>query len=273
MKITKEIAECVGLWLAEGNNKCNNEITFTNNSFELISLFDKVISSMFDAPNKRIYVYSAKGQEITKAISSFSIIKYYSDERARKPYFIWRLASVKLMKAWKDIVAETLSQSKFYADILRGFFAGEGNVKTGSHANRTLRIAQKYEKEWISNILNALGISYYFEPGHRQYVVVGKWNWDIFAQHTLADLHPLKKERFWSVYNSFKQAHYSKRFMHKQIMSDLRTPRTASWLSVKYNRTHARVFDVLSDLKYEGKIDHKRVGHTNYWYQLAIDKS
>ena len=39
MKINKkEIAECVGLWLAEGDNKTTAEVTFTNNCFELINI-------------------------------------------------------------------------------------------------------------------------------------------------------------------------------------------------------------------------------------------
>ena len=39
--MSKEIAQSVGLWLAEGDSKSCNEITFTNNCFELIKLFDK----------------------------------------------------------------------------------------------------------------------------------------------------------------------------------------------------------------------------------------
>ena len=34
---TSEIAECVGLWLAEGDNKTRMEITFTNNCLFLIN--------------------------------------------------------------------------------------------------------------------------------------------------------------------------------------------------------------------------------------------
>ncbi len=36
-----QLAECVGLWLAEGDNKSRGEITFTNNCYELIKHFSQ----------------------------------------------------------------------------------------------------------------------------------------------------------------------------------------------------------------------------------------
>ena len=39
----KEMSECVGLWLAEGDSKTKSEVTFTNNCFELIIHFHKVV--------------------------------------------------------------------------------------------------------------------------------------------------------------------------------------------------------------------------------------
>ena len=38
----KEIAECVGLWLAEGDKKTSAEVTFTNNCMELIIFFHPI---------------------------------------------------------------------------------------------------------------------------------------------------------------------------------------------------------------------------------------
>jgi len=38
-----KIAQCVGLWLAEGDRKSNHELTFTNNSKELIKFFHNAI--------------------------------------------------------------------------------------------------------------------------------------------------------------------------------------------------------------------------------------
>jgi len=52
MEITKELVECVGLWLAEGDNKTNQEITFTNNCLELILFFQENISNVYFGKNK-----------------------------------------------------------------------------------------------------------------------------------------------------------------------------------------------------------------------------
>ena len=267
MKITSEIAEVVGLWLAEGNNKCNNEITFTNNCYDLVLYFDSILSKLFNIPNKRLYIYSAPNQKFPD-LSSFSIVRSYQDIRATKPYFIWRVASVKLMKDWKLLVEETMKHSENFPHVLRGYFAGEGNIKTGTHSNRVLRIAQKHEEEWISNILDMLGITYLFERSHRQYNISGKWNWDIFAEHKLADLHPIKKDKFWRTYLSFKQQHYPHLYLHLKIISELDVPRTASWLAKRCGRSQDRVSEVLSELKRNGKVTESRVGHTNHWCRL-----
>ncbi len=265
MEITREIAECVGLWLAEGNNKCNNEITFTNNSYELILHFDEVLSSIFDTPNKRLYIYSAEGHNLNFATSSFLIVKYYNDNRANKPYFIWRLASVKMMKLWKELVSGTLSNSNYYADILRGFFAGEGSVKTGSHSNRTLRIAQKCEKPWINEILGHLGISYSFFQKNRSYDISGGWNWKVFAKHKLADLHPDKKARFWTAYSNFKQEHYENHHLRNNLLSDLTNPTTAKSLALKYKRSASRITEVLCELRKLKIVKNFRVQSNDYW--------
>ena len=53
----KKIAECVGLWLAEGDNKSNREITFTNNEFSLIELFHKTIQKLFSNYTFNINIY------------------------------------------------------------------------------------------------------------------------------------------------------------------------------------------------------------------------
>ncbi|MBD3354819.1 hypothetical protein GF361_02445 [Candidatus Woesearchaeota archaeon] len=60
MQITKEIVECAGLWLAEGDKKCNNEINFSNNEFSLIKFFDKNVRELFKDYqfNVRIYIYT-----------------------------------------------------------------------------------------------------------------------------------------------------------------------------------------------------------------------
>ena len=197
----KSIAECVGLWLAEGDTKCQNEITFTNNELGLIIKFHSTLMQVFSpySFNTRIYVYTPNNDNIRIPIK-VDVIRYYKDKRANKPYFIWRLASVKIHKEWMKLVNSIKRDPTLYKYLLRGIFAGEGNIKTGSHNNRTLRIAQ-LEDSLFEKILNFLKIKYSYSPRERSYIITSKNNWDIFAQNKLADLHQIKKKKFWSSYS------------------------------------------------------------------------
>ena len=167
-----EIAECIGLWLAEGDKRCNNEINFSNNCFNLIKQFHKVIILLFKKYkfNIRIYIYTKYGEKVDIPIKKCKINRYI-DKQATRPYFIWRLASVELNKKWKKIVKEISGNKKYYADFLRGFFAGEGNIKTGSHNNRTIRISQGKPLELIESILKHFKIDYKYSPRERSYVI------------------------------------------------------------------------------------------------------
>ena len=139
----EKLAECVGLWLAEGDRKTLYEITFTNNCWDLINLFHKTVSSLFGHLKLkiRIYVYNPSiGNHKVKLANAKA--RFYLDKRANQTYYIWRLASTKIVEEWKGRVQTITGNHQYYASILRGFFAGEGNIKTGSHSNRTIRIAQ-----------------------------------------------------------------------------------------------------------------------------------
>ena len=62
----KQIAECVGLWLAEGSTTSKSEITFTNNCLDLIDLFHKTMNDLFknDKFNqKRLTIMFKAGKE------------------------------------------------------------------------------------------------------------------------------------------------------------------------------------------------------------------
>ena len=145
-----EIAECVGLWLAEGDNKTKYEITFTNNCWELIELFFTRILELFKGYrfNPRIYVYSPDEHCYPLFCPGF-VIKNYIDKRATRTYFIFRIASVELVKIWKKLVDDYTYYGKYSSDILRGFFAGEGNLKSSSHNSKMIRIAQKEPKPFV----------------------------------------------------------------------------------------------------------------------------
>ncbi len=262
----KREAECVGLWLAEGGNKSKSEITFTNNCLGLVDLFKKTINEIFKdcSYNQRIYVYSKTGKKI-KVPYDDCVIKYYAHERATKPFFIYRIASVKLIGKWREIVNKSLNLKEFYPYVLRGFFAGEGNIKEVSHNSRVLRIAQKERKEFIDVILKDLGIKFSFNSKGRSYEIHGKPMWDIFANLKLADLHPHKKRRFWEVYNHFKEEHYETNFLINNILPILNKPITTKKISQIFNRSPARITDVLVELKKQDKVNNFRIRSVDYW--------
>jgi len=260
------VAECVGLWLAEGDSKTKNEITFTNNCYELVELFSNTIRKVFNNHkfNTRVYVYSKDGSRINFPLIGCKF-KYYKHSRATKPYLIFRIASVQMIKEWKNIIEINLKKRELYVDILRGFFAGEGNIHTGKRSVRIIRISQSYQKEFIDRILNELGIKFTFYTGNRNYVISGKSNWDIFAKLKIADLHPQKKEKFWQTYSNFKEDHYKKNFLLNKIPSLLDNPFTSKQLAKKLNRSPARISEVLVKLKKEGKVKNFRIRSVDYW--------
>jgi hypothetical protein len=262
----EQIAECVGLWLAEGSTTSKREITFTNNCIDLIDLFHQIMNLLFKdySFNQRVYIYSKNGEKILLPYSN-CIFKYYIHKRATKPYYIFRIASVKIIEKWNQIVLEKLDKKIFYPSILRGFFAGEGNVKEGKRSVRVLRISQAIPKEFINNMLNELNITYNFTSSNRMYNISNKTNWDIFAKYKLADLHPAKKERFWRLYNSYKQVHYDNNYLIKEVYNILDQPKTSRQLSTLFKRSFSRIQDVLILLKKKGKIKNFRVRSIDYW--------
>lgn len=269
----KKIAECVGLWLAEGDSKSRNEITFTNNCWELVELFHENVSKLFTKYNPKIniYVYNPVKEKIKVPLEKVQV-RHYIDKRATKPYYIWRLASVDLVKQWKKIIEESKNKKDLYRDILRGFFAGEGNIKTGSHKNRTIRISQGKPSKFIELILTQLQISYKYSLKERSYVITSKMNWDKCAESKIADLHPIKKLKFWEIYNSYKEEHYKHNYLRDNIPKELREPCTTLQLALKYKRSPARLYDILDYLKKSGKINNFRIKSKDYWILNSENK-
>ena len=82
MKITKNLLYCIGLWLAEGDSTSTAELTFTNNSLELVLFFEMTIKEIYDGSNQpRLYVYSATSIKYFEVLQGFKTIKYYKDLR------------------------------------------------------------------------------------------------------------------------------------------------------------------------------------------------
>ena len=264
-KLNKEVAECVGLWLAEGDDKCNNEITFTNNELELVRHFDKYIRNTFydSIARVRLYIYTPDGIEIEAPIK-VDVVRNYTDKRANKPYYIWRMASVKLNKEWKYIVSLYVANKDCYPDILRGFFAGEGSLKSTSHNSRSVMIAQK-KYDFLEFMLRNLNIDFNYNEGNRSYFITHWDNWDKLAKIKIADLHSIKKEKFWRIYNEFKERHYKSHHIRNNLLQMLIVPHMTSELAVKFDRTEARIQDVLMDLKSKGVINNFKCGLKTYW--------
>ncbi len=199
-------------------------------------------------------------------------INYYIDNRATKPYFIYRIASTKLVSLWKDLVNKVIDEKRFNKYILRGFFAGEGNLKDGSHSHRTIRLAQGKPNELIENILKFYGFKSSYNKNERSYIISGKWNWDILAKIKIADLHPIKKEKFWRMYKNYKEIHYPDHYLKENISIILKKSYTSSELSKKFKRSQARIYDILFFLKSEGKVKNFRVNSKCYWILTKQNK-
>ena len=271
---TQEIAECVGLWLAEGDSKTKGEITFTNNSFPLVKYFSKIILQIFKDYHlkPRIYVYSPNKEKVNVPLKHVQI-NYYMDERARKPYYLFRTASVKAVVEWHNLVQEITQKKKFYTSILRGFFAGEGNIKNiKNHNQRVIRIAQKQPYELIGRLLKYHNIEYRFSYYERAYVISGIWNWKRLAAINIAELHPIKNEKFWKVYESYKEIHFPNNHIRKNIMQFLIRPYTSLELAQIFNRSHARLQEILILLKNEGMLQRYKIGSKAYWIRTDQKK-
>ncbi|MBL7206609.1 MAG: hypothetical protein ISS36_03350 [Candidatus Aenigmarchaeota archaeon] len=61
------------------------------------------------------------------------------------------------------------------------------------------------------------------------------------------------------------EIHYPKLFLKKSVFSELDKPKTTRYLSKKFNRSFARIQDVLIDMKKEGKVKNYRVYNRDFW--------
>ena len=200
--------------------------------------------------NPRIYIYSPNNKYPKIKLDGIKIKKYV-DKRATKLYCIWRVASVELVKVWKSLVVENSSKEENYSSILRGFFAGEGNIKYNSNCSqRVIRISQEKRNELIERILNHYKISFKFETRERIYVIWNIFNWRKLSDIKIADLHPEKKEKFRKTFEGFKEEHYSPNYLKESLPKRLKNGfSTTAKLAKEYRRSQARISEVLVNLK------------------------
>ena len=254
--------------MAEGDTKTKREITFTNNLPELIIFFHNTIKNNFDIKNQpRIYVYSSsKNKKIVLPVGV--IHKFYTDRRAKKPYFIYRIAGVKFIEKWHKIVNEFTQKPEFFQFILQGVFAGEGNIKfIESSRSRVVRIAQGKPDQLLEKILTHFQIDFKFSNIERSYVISGRFNLEKLAKLNISVLNAIKKKKFEKMLASYKQRHYPKNFLKKEIYSSLLIPHTSLQLSKRFDRSQARITRVLCSLRKEKKVMYFRVRSKSYWIQ------
>jgi hypothetical protein len=260
-----KLAECVGLWLAEGDNKSDYEITITNNCKDIIYYFHSFMNSTFQKIRPRIYIYKTDKDNFEKFELDNVRYRYYKDNRANKTYYIYRIADTKLVKIWHKLVEKVKTRKYLYSHILRGFFAGEGNLKEGSHKNRTVRISQGKPNNFLEIMLKELNVDFRFSERERSYVITSRKNWSILAQKRIADLHPVKRSKFWRIFNEFKEWHYSHNFIRNNILEHLDEPKTSRQLACEFSRGQNRLQKVLTKLKRENKVVNYRIRSIDYW--------
>lgn len=127
------------------------------------------------------------------------------------------MASTSLFKEWKEIVNLYLDNKDYYPDLLRGFFAGEGSLKSTSHNSRSVMISQ-LPCIFLEKMLKTLKIEFSYNHGNRSYFITHWDNWDKLAKIKIADLHFAKKEKFWKIYNEFQERHYKNHHIKNSIL-------------------------------------------------------
>ena len=269
--MNREIGECVGLWLAEGDKKSDREITFTNNCLELIFFFHKSVKTLYNGKNiPRIYIYSSTDRVLISDLQGFNV-KNYFDKRAKRTYFIYRLADTTFVKEWKKLVNQAKESSDFYADILRGIFAGEGNIKHDFENNnsRNLRIAAGFRDPFIEKLLRSFDIHFIYEEERRNYLITGR-QLEKLKMIQIASLHPEKESKFRFMIECLKEKHYSPGELKQLLFEELHDFRRTSELAIKFGKSDLRILEVLRELKREGKIGLIRLRGISLWTRKEI---
>ncbi len=272
MQIMNELAECVGLWLAEGDSKTIREVTFTNNNIELIFFFHKVISELYSGSNKpKIYVYSPSPRKLFDAIGKIRI-KYYQDRRANRTYYIYRLADTIFNEKWRKIVEQTKKCSDFYPEILRCIFAGEGNIKHDlkNGNSRMVRIANKECNAYIEMLLDHFDIKFKYISSHRCYWISAS-QLEILDRINIAALHSEKEAKFRNMINSVSRKSYSRDESKLKLLSMMNEFHRTRELADKLNIADLEILIILRELKREGKINCIRKDDRNtYWSRIDL---
>jgi DNA-binding HxlR family transcriptional regulator len=265
----KEIAECIGLWLAEGDNKTVREITLTNNSIDVILFFHEYMMKIYNGKNvPRIYVYSPCRRKLYNSIGGIKT-NFYTDERANRPYYIYRIADVSFLREWRVIANKMKNRKKLIEHILRGFFAGEGNVKFDQmYGTRAIRISQGKRNDFLESMLKKFDLKFQYDNKKRMYWITSRRNLLKLKELDIASLNPVKYAEFIRMMRSY--SNISKSQLKREIYSKLMVPTKFNKLSSDLKANWVDTSLVLSELKKEGRIGFFRENREIYWARKAI---
>jgi len=218
---------------------------------------------------KNLGLSSVLGYALSEA-SEGARYHVYLDARANHPYYIYRVAGVELVKAWRKTARATLARVRSYRFVLQGFFAGEGNIKydKASHS-RTVRISQGKRYRPLERVLRHYGITFRYGE-HRMYSISGKENLERLSSIGITRLHRLKHERFLRMMASYKQTHYKRGAATGMALEWLNKPLTAVRLACLVHRSTRRASMILSELREAGLVRKFRVRSTYYWIRTDV---
>jgi hypothetical protein len=269
MKFEEQIAQCTGLWLAEGDSVSKSEITLTNNNPELILLFHKTLTKLFNPKNPpRVYVYSPS-VKMKPTLPLDIIHKHYVDGRANKSYYIYRVADVNIVNQWQSMTLNITQNVHFFKNILQGFFAGEGNIKfIKKSKSRIIRISQGQINPLLEKILNYFQIDFIYSPKERAYIISKRENLERLVKIDIGILHKIKNKKLIEMIETYKQYHYPKNHLKKELLKILNKPFTSKQLSHLFKRSQSRITRVLVSLNKENKIKKFRINSVTYWVNI-----
>ncbi len=267
------LPQIVGLWLAEGSVQSTREITFTNNQPTLIRFFHAAFLSALPILNQpRIYAYLPLGQRYFKRPISGLKYRTYTHKHASRPFYIYRISGVKLVQEWRKLVKRVIRDERNYPYVLQGFFAGEGNVKYRQYPwSRMIRIFQKSPIPLIDKILKHSGISFRYSPDEGAYNISGRENLEKLWRMQLATLHPSKNKKFEEMMKTYQQYHYKRGMSLQLVCQNLASPITSKDLSIKLQRSHSRLSQILIQLERKNLAQKFKVRSTYYWFRPGDD--
>ena len=220
-----------------------SSVSFTASSL-LISSF----------PTVHVYTYTCPpiDSAFARPVQGASY-RTYLDERANRPYYIYRVSGVELVRRWRRAAQAACASSSNYQGILQGFFAGEGNIhESKSYHSRVLRIAQGERFPLLERILRYFRVKLRYVASGMSYEISGRDNLEKLWNLGISKLHSDKHARFAVMIASYKQHHYERLSLFPKILESLESPMTARELASLMSRSKSRMNQALTSVAPRG---------------------